>query len=161
METGSLTVASPEAMEALGAAFARQIPGPLIIYLYGNLGAGKTTFVRGLIHSFHPEAKVKSPTFTLVEPYEDLPRPVYHFDLYRLLDPEELELIGARDYLGADSWCLVEWPEKGGTVLPEADLEIHIDYHAASRSVRLIGNTPRGTEVIQRLLAAGVIPNKT
>jgi len=146
-----ITVDSPEAMQLLAADLARQLQGPAIIYLYGDLGAGKTTFVRGMIHYFQPGAKVKSPTFTLVEPYEDLPYPVYHFDLYRLEDPEELDFIGARDYFGAESWCLVEWPEKGGDVLPPADIEIHIEHAGEQRRVSINSNSPRGEAILQHL----------
>lgn len=150
-----LRIASADAMAELGAHLARVLPDRAIIYLIGDLGAGKTTLVRGLIHAFAPGIKVKSPTFTLVEPYEGLPQPVYHFDLYRLADPEELDFIGARDYFDSASWCLVEWPEKGGAALPEPDLEIVIAHAGEERRVELRARTATGQAILQGLAERG------
>jgi len=122
--------------------------GAGIIYLSGELGAGKTTFCRGLICSLGHGGAVKSPTFTLVEPY-DLPTgKVYHFDLYRVSDPEELEYLGVEDYFGEDSLCLVEWPEKGAGWLPLPDLHIQISVTRMKRRLELVAFTERGKDFL-------------
>ncbi|MDI9727329.1 tRNA (adenosine(37)-N6)-threonylcarbamoyltransferase complex ATPase subunit type 1 TsaE [Stutzerimonas stutzeri] len=132
------------AMLALGARIARVTGGRGVIYLHGDLGAGKTTLSRGLIRGFGHEGKVKSPTFTLVEPYELGEVQVFHFDLYRLVDPEELEFLGIRDYFEGNALCLIEWPERGAGILPKADMDITITPHEAGRTLRLSPHTAGG-----------------
>ncbi|MEK7262693.1 MAG: tRNA (adenosine(37)-N6)-threonylcarbamoyltransferase complex ATPase subunit type 1 TsaE, partial [Pseudomonadota bacterium] len=113
-------------MEALGGRFASALGNLKLVTLDGPLGAGKTTLVRGLLHALGHRGTVKSPTFTLVEPYEIGSRRFYHFDLYRLNDPRELEFLGIRDYLAGSDLCVVEWAERAGRLLPAPDVAVMI-----------------------------------
>lgn len=136
------------AMEALGRRLAAGLGAGAVVFLRGQLGAGKTTLVRGILRGCGHGGAVKSPTYTLVEPYRLGERSIYHFDLYRLNDPEELEFLGVRDYLSGSGICLIEWPERGAAVLGGADLEIAIERSAAGRTVRIRAHTPKGTAVL-------------
>tara|TARA_R110000764_G_scaffold110472_3_gene197010 strand:+ start:11361 stop:11834 length:474 start_codon:yes stop_codon:yes gene_type:complete len=147
----ALEVEGEEAMQQLGGEIARALVARGVVYLEGNLGMGKTTLSRGMIRGLGHVSAVKSPTFTLVEPYELPAATVYHFDLYRLVDPEELEFLGVRDYFSADSLCLVEWPEKGRGVLPRPDLTITISVEGAGRRLLFTGQTEHGLASCQRL----------
>ena len=115
---GRATVEGEEAMVALGEHLGRELAAPMVVFLRGELGAGKTTLARGVLRAKGYSGAVKSPTYTLVEPYELQGVTLYHFDLYRLGDPEELEYVGIRDYLDGDSIVLVEWPERSGGCRP-------------------------------------------
>jgi tRNA threonylcarbamoyladenosine biosynthesis protein TsaE len=109
-----------------------------VVFLQGELGAGKTTLVRGFLRSLGYEGTVKSPTFTLVEHYRLSERDIYHFDFYRLTNPEELEYIGIRDYLSGESICLIEWPERATGMLPTPDIICQIDIDDNKRIVALM-----------------------
>ena len=122
-----------------------------VLFLHGNLGMGKTTLARGLIQSLGHTGAVKSPTYTLVEPYEFDDRRVYHFDLYRLGDPEELEYMGIRDYFENNSLCLVEWSEKGAGFLPAADLDLYLEPEELGRKITILARTELGQSVVHTL----------
>jgi tRNA threonylcarbamoyladenosine biosynthesis protein TsaE len=124
----------------------------VILYFQGELGVGKTTLIRGIIHGFAYSGKVRSPSYNLVEDYEINGRRISHFDLYRLKSPEELEWMGIRDYFLAGSVGLIEWPEKGQGYLPESDLTCEIKYAGdrAGRHITLIPNTGHGQLILQR-----------
>jgi len=140
-----------QATVAMGGVLAKSITQGAVIYLFGDLGAGKTTFTRGVVQGFGHKGKVKSPTYTLVEPYELDNQSIYHFDLYRLADPEELEFMGIRDYFNDKSICMIEWPEKGAEFLAAADLELTLEYVAQKRKVSIMGKTQKGEEIVDRL----------
>ncbi len=135
-------------MERLGAALAPRLHAGIVLYLHGELGAGKTTLVRGILRGLGYSGAVKSPTYTLVEPYQIAGLPVYHFDLYRLNDPEELEFLGIRDYLEGSGVCLVEWSERGAGVLPVPDVDIMIERQEEGRMVRFTSGTENGSMLL-------------
>lgn len=152
----SVTVEKVMPSETELLAFAAELAGHasagLVIYLRGPLGAGKTTFARGFLRGMGYDGVVKSPTYTLVEPYSLKSKPVcYHFDLYRLADPEELEFTGARDYFNASSICLIEWPEKAAAYLADADLDCRFEYRQQGRKVSLTACSARGERLLLHL----------
>ncbi|OOH82898.1 tRNA (adenosine(37)-N6)-threonylcarbamoyltransferase complex ATPase subunit type 1 TsaE [Pseudomonas koreensis] len=139
-----LYLADEQAMSDFGARIARVTQGHGLIFLEGNLGMGKTTLSRGIIRGLGHVGSVKSPTFTLVEPYEIGDIRAFHFDLYRLVDPEELEFLGIRDYFEDDAMCLIEWPDKGAGFLPKPDLTITISPQDSGRSLKILSQGSRG-----------------
>ncbi|MFC3095207.1 tRNA (adenosine(37)-N6)-threonylcarbamoyltransferase complex ATPase subunit type 1 TsaE [Alteromonas sediminis] len=120
----------------------------VILYLSGDLGAGKTTLSRYILRTLGHQGNVKSPTYTLVEPYELEAGNVYHFDLYRLADPEELEFMGVRDYFGEKCICLIEWAEKGANYLASADLAITLEL-GEKRSCTIGATSKRGETIVE------------
>jgi tRNA threonylcarbamoyladenosine biosynthesis protein TsaE len=133
----------------LGIILARSLKGHGKIYLRGDLGAGKTTLCRGIIRAMGHVGAVKSPTFTLVEPYSFSGGQVYHFDLYRLNDPDELEYIGVDDYFNSGALCLVEWPEKAAGNLPPGDLDIELLVEGRKRTAILGAASEYGSKVLE------------
>ena len=145
-----LPLADVHATEDLGARLAPCL-GQGIVYLRGDLGAGKTTLARGILRGLGYLDKVRSPTYSLVEPYNVAQGTVYHLDLYRLADPEELEWLGLRDLLSGPALLLVEWPQRGAGQLPAADLEIEIVPCGDGREAYLVAGSERGQQILDCL----------
>lgn len=150
-EDFTLYLADEAATLAAGAGLAGRLASGLTIYLHGDLGAGKTTFVRGLLHGLGHEGKVKSPTYTLVEPYVISRFNIYHFDLYRFIDPEEWDAAGFRDYFNPQSICLVEWPEKAGNLIPQADMDITLSAQGDGRMLNIRANSNLAQQCLAQL----------
>lgn len=142
---------SERKQELIGMALSRVVPSSCLIYLTGDLGAGKTTLARGFLRGLGHTGSVKSPTYTLIEPYEIGNRRCYHLDLYRLADPDEIEFLGLRDMLQDDAIMLVEWPEQGQGALPEPDLLIRIRYLEDGRELVIEAETDSGARLMEKL----------
>ncbi|SFM42977.1 tRNA threonylcarbamoyladenosine biosynthesis protein TsaE [Ectothiorhodospira mobilis] len=146
-----IDLADEAATRALGERLARTCPVRGLVFLDGDLGAGKTTLVRAFLRALGCTGAVKSPTYTLVEPYDLAGHRVLHFDLYRLADPEELEFLGVREEIDGDALVLVEWPARGQGWLPPEDLRITLDPLGAGRRATLEAPTPEGRDWLRRL----------
>jgi tRNA threonylcarbamoyladenosine biosynthesis protein TsaE len=136
---------------AFGERLGRALQGRGRVYLTGGLGAGKTTLTRGILRAHGYRGAVKSPTYTLVEPYALKEARIHHFDLYRLADPEEMEFIGGRDLLDPEALCVIEWPERGEGWLPAPDLVVTLIQAEEGREARLEAFSDHGRRVLERL----------
>ena len=149
-----VVVNSPREMETFAAGCAAFLPICFNLYLQGELGAGKTTFVRGLLRGLGYRGLVKSPTYTLVEHYPIAARDIYHLDLYRLAAATELDDIGCRDYFDGRAVCLVEWPARGQGSLPVPDILVDIAIQRAQRALRCHAHSVAGEQYLRQLAAA-------
>ncbi len=153
----TLALADAEATARAGAQLATALRGGMLVTLSGDLGTGKTTLVRGMLRALGWMGPVKSPTYTLVEVYPLSSLYFYHFDLYRLNDPEEWSTAGFEEYFRADAVCVAEWPERAGDRLPPADVDIRLEYPAsgpdAGRLMTLIARTEAGAGCARAVVA--------
>lgn len=133
----NIILSNEQETELLGAELWRLLPKKCLVFLQGDLGTGKTTLTRGVLRAAGHKTAVKSPTYTLVEEYETARGQVYHFDLYRLNDPEELEWIGIRDYMEQQCLCFIEWPERGKGFLPKPDIVLNLSTKENERIVKI------------------------
>ena len=158
-QPGSLSwqLANERQTEAAGALLADRLAPftkPLLLGLTGPLGAGKTTLARGLLKALGVSGRIKSPTYTLIEPYETTSGPVHHLDLYRLDDPRELEFLGLPDFLDAPGLVLVEWPAKAPVLMKRLDFEIVLAFSGERRTLRIDGSGKAASRMLASLPAS-------
>ena len=149
----SVNVPTEEASAELAGHFARVIQAPCVIYLRGDLGAGKTLFTRAYIHALGYEGYVKSPSYGLLETYEVAGRTVLHLDLYRIEDPEELEYLAIRDLYDANTVLMVEWPDRGDSYLPAPDVVLEFGEKGESRFINCRVFSQHGRELAEKVPA--------
>jgi len=147
----TLGLADESATIALAQRLAARLNPGMVIYLHGDLGAGKTTLVRGVLNALGYTGRVKSPTYTLVEPYHAAGLELRHFDLYRLHDAEEWESAGFRDEFDGNNIFFIEWPEKAQDLIPPADIEIGFEILLEGRKVEIHANTTMGKQCLEQL----------
>jgi len=147
----NITLATEDDTEALGRTIADIISAPVTIYLQGDLGVGKTRLSRAILHGLGHSGTVKSPTYTIVEPYELEKTTLYHFDLYRLADPSELDFMGIRDYFTNSTIALIEWPNNGQGYVNDADLIIKLSYDGSGRQCEITAKTDIGQNLTEQL----------
>lgn len=140
-----------QATARLGAALAKGVGPGRVLHLSGELGTGKTTLARGLLRALGVTGRVKSPTYAWVEPYELSRLHLYHFDFFRFDDRSEWLSSGLRDYFGPDSACIVEWPERAGSLLPAPDLAVLLSHDGDSRRAHLEAHSPAGRDWLSSL----------
>ena len=146
-----LTISTSDSMESLGKSLANFSSAGMQIFLSGDLGTGKTTLVRGFLHGCGYLGKVKSPTYTLVESYSFETLSIFHFDFYRISDPEEVESMGYREYPAADAICLIEWPEKADGYIGEPDLLLTLEHHFDSRIIKFTAYNEQANSLIDNV----------
>ena len=155
MQTFTALLADEAATLSLGQALARILQPGLVIHLHGELGAGKTCLTRALLHAAGYSGRVKSPTYTLMEPYtitlEGQSIALLHFDLYRMGDPHEFIEAGFRDQVDGSAICIIEWPEQAGDLLPAPDLDLFLTVTEHSREVELLAKSEQGTACLHQL----------
>ena len=147
----SFYLANEQETVLVGKQFGKLLYESTIIFLEGELGAGKTTFCKGVLAAFDYSGKVKSPTYTLVEPYEVGDKQIYHFDLYRLGDPEELEFIGIRDYFDSNSIALIEWWQKGSGYIPSPNFTVSLNSMNQGRKLEIKTNSSIELKIIEQM----------
>ncbi len=150
MKWFSILLNDEAATQQMGRALAPCLSPGMTIHLHGDLGAGKTTLVRAMFNGLGYTGKVKSPTYTLVEPYVISDLYLYHFDFYRFNTPQEWIEAGLRDHFNAHSVCLVEWPEKAGDLLPPPDVKIHLHILPIGRRAEISALSPQGEACLGR-----------
>lgn len=154
-ESGPVTLEGPAATEDCGRRFALAVlaarPPSLMIFLEGDLGAGKTTFARGFLAGLGHQGRVPSPTYTLVEPYVLCGYRVYHIDLYRIRDPAELDDLGLADLLAEGAVALIEWPDHGAGHVPQADIRLRLEPVPGGRALTARDLTGTGRDVLGRV----------
>jgi tRNA threonylcarbamoyladenosine biosynthesis protein TsaE len=150
----TLELSDEAATLALGAALAQVVVPGLIIWLEGDLGAGKTTLVRGLLRALGDTGPVKSPTYTLVEVHPVSGLDLYHFDFYRFSQPEEYLDAGLDEYFGGQGVCVVEWPDRAAPYLPAADVVVMLEHAGAGRVARVLARSERGAQCLARLTSS-------
>ncbi len=146
-----LELISPEATHKLGTELAPLLRSGGVVYLCGDLGAGKTYLARAVLVGLGYQGRVKSPTYTLLEPYELEALTVYHMDLYRLSEPEELEFLGVRETMEQTVLSLIEWPDHGLGYVAHPDLVIDLAYSGDGRRACLSGKTVRGQRILSKM----------
>ena len=136
---------------AAGSAVGRALAAGAVVFLMGELGAGKTTFTRGALRALGHAGSVKSPTYTLVEPYQIDIGYINHFDFFRIEHPDELDYIGLEEYFSVDTLSLIEWPDKGRGSLPNDDLTISVDFYNEKRLIQMNANSDLGEKVCSKV----------
>ncbi|MDH4216072.1 MAG: tRNA (adenosine(37)-N6)-threonylcarbamoyltransferase complex ATPase subunit type 1 TsaE [Gallionella sp.] len=147
----TLLLADENVTVALAQRLAAQLKPGMVIYLHGDLGAGKTTLVRGVLNALGYSGRVKSPTYTLVEPYHAAGFDLRHFDLYRLHDEDEWEAAGFRDEFDGNNIFFIEWPKNALSFIPQADVEISFEILMQERKVQIHANTEMGRQCLKQL----------